>query len=213
VSPGGFDGLTGDAVRREAERLVAAAIATVSLAANSGAGQFATGSAECCVCPICRLIASMRNPNDEVVAKLASGAGDLAAGVASFLRSFSRPQATSEADDAWHAATAQPETASEADDGWHAAKAQREAASEDEWHAAKAQREAASEDEWHAAKAQREAASEDERHAAKAQLEAASEDERHAAKAPAPAPREEPAPVKKKVAKKAVRPKTAPRSE
>jgi hypothetical protein len=106
VSPTGFESLAGDAVRLEAERLVEAAIAAISLAASSGAGQFSTGSAECCVCPVCRLIASVRNPNEEVVAKLAAGAGDLAAGVASFLRSFSRPEPADEPGDPWHAATA-----------------------------------------------------------------------------------------------------------
>jgi hypothetical protein len=47
----------------------------------------ANGSPECCVCPVCRVIAAMRDPNPETAERLATGAGDLAAGVASFLRS------------------------------------------------------------------------------------------------------------------------------
>jgi hypothetical protein len=85
-----------DRVRDEAERLVAAAIAAVSLAARgmgaagrSGSG-FSTGSAECCVCPVCRLIASMRDPNADLAERLAAGAGDLATGVASMLRVLGR---------------------------------------------------------------------------------------------------------------------------
>jgi hypothetical protein len=73
--------------REEAERLVAAALAALSMAANSTAG-FATGSAECCVCPLCKAIAAARNPDPDLAERLATGAGDLAAGVASFLRGF-----------------------------------------------------------------------------------------------------------------------------
>jgi len=89
--------MAGDRVRDEAERLVAAAIAAVSLAARGmgAAGRpasgFATGSAECCVCPVCRLIASMRDPSGDIAERLATGAGDLANGVASMLRALSRP--------------------------------------------------------------------------------------------------------------------------
>ncbi|MEV6811247.1 hypothetical protein [Micromonospora sp. NPDC051296] len=53
----------------------------------SGAG-FATGAAECCVCPVCRGIAALRDPSPEFAERLATGAGDLAAGLASFLRAF-----------------------------------------------------------------------------------------------------------------------------
>lgn len=56
--------------------------------ASSGGG-FATGTAECCVCPLCRAIAALRDPDPEFVERLATGAGDLAAGVASLLRAFS----------------------------------------------------------------------------------------------------------------------------
>jgi hypothetical protein len=73
--------------REEAERLVAAALAAVSMAANSTAG-FATGSAECCACPLCRAIAAARDPDPQLAERLATGAGDIAAGVASFLRNF-----------------------------------------------------------------------------------------------------------------------------
>ncbi|MEV1330074.1 hypothetical protein AB0J20_10910 [Micromonospora costi] len=103
--------------REEAERLVATLLATARLAAagpsagpwgplggivagvlghstqpggagGSGAGSFATGAPECCVCPVCRGIAALRDPSPEFAERLATGAGDLAAGVASFLRAF-----------------------------------------------------------------------------------------------------------------------------
>ena len=92
-----------DPVRDEAERLVAAAIAAVSMAArgmSGGAGRpsLATGGAECCICPVCRVIAAMREPSPELAERLATGAGDLAAGVTSLLRAFARPGTDS---DAW----------------------------------------------------------------------------------------------------------------
>ncbi|SDZ06411.1 hypothetical protein SAMN05444365_105125 [Micromonospora pattaloongensis] len=52
------------------------------------AGGFATGSAECCVCPVCRVMAALRDPSPEFAERLATGAGDFAAGLASLLRSF-----------------------------------------------------------------------------------------------------------------------------
>lgn len=93
--------------REEAERLVAAGLAALRLA-GLGAGRdggrgplgdllsaalghqsgWATGSAECTVCPICRTIAALRDPRPEVAEQLAAGAGDLAAGVASLLRAL-----------------------------------------------------------------------------------------------------------------------------
>jgi hypothetical protein len=85
-----------DPVREEAERLVAAAIGSLATAARSvGAapgryGAFATGSDECCVCPICRVIAAMREPDADLAERLATGAGDLAAAVTGVLRSLSR---------------------------------------------------------------------------------------------------------------------------
>lgn len=90
--------MTYDPVRDEAERLVAAAISAISLAARGlpGAGPrsgrggagFATGSPECCVCPVCRVISAMRDPGVDVADRLAAGAGDLASAVASVLRAF-----------------------------------------------------------------------------------------------------------------------------
>jgi hypothetical protein len=97
--------VTGDPVRDEAERLVAAAIAAVSLATrglggaagarrSAGHSGFATGSPECCVCPVCRVISAMRDPNPDLAERLASGAGDLAAAVTGILRSLSRAGTT-----------------------------------------------------------------------------------------------------------------------
>ncbi|WP_433386696.1 hypothetical protein [Micromonospora sp. KLBMP9576] len=103
--------------REEAERLVATALAAARLAAagakagqwgplggivsgvlshsdgpgGASAGGFATGTAECCVCPVCRGIAALRDPSPEFAERLATGAGDLAAGVASLLRAFAPP--------------------------------------------------------------------------------------------------------------------------
>ncbi|MGV9214865.1 hypothetical protein ACTFTM_23640 [Micromonospora sp. RB23] len=108
--------------REEAERLVAALLAGARLASSGSgggafgplggmvagvlghssapggggrtAGGFATGSAECCVCPVCRGIAALRDPSPEFAERLATGAGDLAAGVASLLRAFAPPEPT-----------------------------------------------------------------------------------------------------------------------
>ncbi|WP_229400273.1 hypothetical protein [Micromonospora okii] len=55
---------------------------------GAGHGGFATGTPECCVCPVCRGIAALRDPSPEFAERLATGAGDLAAGVASLLRAF-----------------------------------------------------------------------------------------------------------------------------
>ncbi|MET8836665.1 hypothetical protein ABZV78_22480 [Micromonospora sp. NPDC004540] len=55
---------------------------------SGGGARFATGSPECCVCPVCRGIAALRDPSPEFTERLATGAGDLAAGVASLLRAF-----------------------------------------------------------------------------------------------------------------------------
>lgn len=84
--------MAADRVRDEAERLVAAALAAVS-SATRGLGapgsSFATGSAECCVCPVCRAIAAMRDPNSDLAERLTAGVGDLATGVAAILRTLS----------------------------------------------------------------------------------------------------------------------------
>jgi hypothetical protein len=82
-------------------------------------GGWSTGSAECCVCPICRAIAGVRNPTPEQAERLATGAGDFASGVASLLRAFSTvtgttgtsthrkppPRPTTTPDQAWSTAT------------------------------------------------------------------------------------------------------------
>jgi hypothetical protein len=70
--------------------------ATSSGSASGGAG-FATGSPECCVCPVCRGIAALRDPSPEFAERLATGAGDLAAGVASLLRAFAPTEPTTPA--------------------------------------------------------------------------------------------------------------------
>ncbi|MER7331999.1 MULTISPECIES: hypothetical protein [unclassified Micromonospora] len=62
---------------------------------GSGGG-FATGGPECCVCPVCRGIAALRDPSPEFAERLATGAGDLAAGVASLLRAFAPPEPPAE---------------------------------------------------------------------------------------------------------------------
>ncbi|WP_431947497.1 hypothetical protein [Micromonospora marina] len=115
--------------REEAERLVATLLAGAKMAAAPGSGAwgplggilsgvlghtppgagpapempasagFATGSPECCVCPVCRGIAALRDPSPEFAERLATGAGDLAAGVASVLRAFTpaEPERTADA--------------------------------------------------------------------------------------------------------------------
>jgi hypothetical protein len=154
-----------DDVREEAERLVAAAIAAASYALRgagqgsplaglaerflgggpatdaeeAGWGHFATGTAECCVCPVCRAISALRDPNPELAARLAMGASDLAAGVTTILRALqsatARPApppkprpadgratwraATHDDDDEWLAP--EPAETTEDADPWHAA--------------------------------------------------------------------------------------------
>src|SRR5918997_6144900 len=76
--------------RQEAEKLVAAVLAAVAVAANANP-HWSTGSRECCVCPLCKVIAAVRDPDPEMVERLATGAGDLAAGMASFLRHVATP--------------------------------------------------------------------------------------------------------------------------
>lgn len=147
--------------REEAERLVAAVLAMASTSSGKGeglgalgdlvgkvagatlghgpggesggsGGKWATGSAECCVCPVCRVIAAMRDPSPDAAAKLAIGAGDLAHGVASMMRAVSAiagerpapapkpaPQRTSPGE-AWSAATRGSHEADKnnADEAW-----------------------------------------------------------------------------------------------
>jgi hypothetical protein len=104
-----------DLVRAEAERLVAAGLAALSMAADrigaparerggaAAAGyealgdmlfgpsahrrhSVANGSPACCRCPVCRAIAAARDPDPEVAEKLATGVGMLAEGAARLLR-------------------------------------------------------------------------------------------------------------------------------
>lgn len=58
--------------------------------------KIATGDAECCVCPICRVIVALRDPSPEFAERLATGAGDFAAGVASLLRAVNSSSAVRE---------------------------------------------------------------------------------------------------------------------
>jgi hypothetical protein len=139
--------LSADPVREEAERLVAAAIGMLATASRSfsalaretthgsGAspgrsGAFATGSDECCICPICRVIAAMREPDPDLAERLATGAGDLATAVASVLRSLSRAgfrgasQPGRDDEGEWPAPRAEPEAGDrEPEDPWRAATA------------------------------------------------------------------------------------------
>lgn len=75
--------------REEAERLVAAVLGSASVAADGLQG-FATGSPECCVCPVCKAIAAAREPDPDFAERLASGAADLASGLAGVMRAFSK---------------------------------------------------------------------------------------------------------------------------
>ncbi len=45
---------------------------------------------ESCDCPVCRAIVALRDPDPEVAERLATGAGELAAGVAGLLRQLRR---------------------------------------------------------------------------------------------------------------------------
>jgi hypothetical protein len=131
--------------REEAERLVAAGLAAVSMAADrigapsrerGGAAavgfdalgdalfgpsshrrhSIATDSAECCRCPLCRVISAARHPDPEFTERLATGVGDLAEGAARMLGTLTgtgiEPGGRQEgnrsvrpADDVWAAAT------------------------------------------------------------------------------------------------------------
>jgi hypothetical protein len=104
-----------DPVREEAERLVAAGLAAVSMAAErigaptrerGGAAavgfdalgdvlfgrsghrrhSVANGSEVCCRCPVCRAISAAREPSPELAEALATGFGALAQGAARVLR-------------------------------------------------------------------------------------------------------------------------------
>lgn len=106
-----------DAVREEAQRLVAAGIAAVSMVADrigaptrerggpAAAGFDALGdmlfgpsgqrrhsvandSAECCRCPVCRVISAAREPDPNVARRLATGAATVAEGATKLLRAM-----------------------------------------------------------------------------------------------------------------------------
>jgi hypothetical protein len=103
-----------DPVREEAVRLVTAAVAGLSLAVRSIPGvaehSFANDSPECCVCPICRVVAAMRDPSPELTERLAGGAGDIAVAVANALRGLAKDwdqvgSARGRSEDAWRDAT------------------------------------------------------------------------------------------------------------
>ncbi|QSB16218.1 hypothetical protein JQS43_07950 [Natronosporangium hydrolyticum] len=113
--------------REEAERLVAAGLAALSMAADrigaptrerggaAAAGFDALGdalfgrsrhrqhsvaneSAVCCQCPVCKVITAAREPNPLLAERLASGVGTIAEGAARVLRTVAGP--TAEAGDA-----------------------------------------------------------------------------------------------------------------
>jgi hypothetical protein len=100
--------------------------------------KIATGDAECCVCPICRVIVALRDPSPEFAERLATGAGDFAAGVASLLRAVNSSTAVRDPqpppapaprfsdDEIWRAATRTRDDVgpgAAADDVWAAATA------------------------------------------------------------------------------------------
>jgi hypothetical protein len=77
--------------------------------ATSGGGMgFATGSANCCICPVCRVIAALRDPSPEFAERMASSVGDLAVGLTGLLRSLGTVLGTPDRHDSWAAATADP---------------------------------------------------------------------------------------------------------
>jgi hypothetical protein len=110
VSPAG----RGGSAREEAERLVATVLAAAAMAARGGVSgdggpaaglgglwsalgaaqrvlanpDLSTGEPACCVCPLCRLVTAMRDPSPEFAERLATGAGDVATGIAGIMRAF-----------------------------------------------------------------------------------------------------------------------------
>ena len=128
---------------------------------------WSTGSAECCVCPVCRAIALVRDPSPETAVRLASSAGDIASGLASVLRGLSalagdivpkpepRPAPAPNPDETWSTATrgsepaaspkAPEELAAEGADPWAAASAASAAEAEAERAAQQAARRKAAE--------------------------------------------------------------------
>jgi hypothetical protein len=134
----------GGDIRDEAERLVSAILAAASFAlrgagrhlstydsagSRAAGGEPAPSTAECCVCPVCRGIAAVRNPSPQMVFTVAKGATNVASGIASALRAFSAavpPPAKTPRDPGatWRSATrtAEPPPPPPADDDpWGAA--------------------------------------------------------------------------------------------
>src|SRR4051812_43182884 len=56
---------------------------------HKSGGGWATGSAECCVCPVCRAIAAVRDPSPATAVRIATSAGDIATGLAGLMRGLS----------------------------------------------------------------------------------------------------------------------------
>jgi hypothetical protein len=135
--------------REEAERLVAAAFGAASVAARGlvraanplsgvadaaerllaggGPGHVATGSPECCVCPLCRGIAAVRDPDPRLALKLAGSAADLASTVVDALRAVgdavSRPPAARTGGQDAPVPAHRPRTAADPDVTWRMATA------------------------------------------------------------------------------------------
>jgi hypothetical protein len=117
-------------------------------AAAAGWGHFATGTAECCVCPVCRAISALRDPNPEFAARLAVGASDLFAGVTTILRAFqgatARPDPSpprprpADARATWRVATHVDDEGGEGgeDDEWPEPESPDATGGTDPWHAA-----------------------------------------------------------------------------
>src|SRR5690242_9196243 len=90
-----------------------------AVGAHKPGSGWATGSAECCVCPVCQAIAAARNPSPATAVRIATGAGDVATGLAGLLRGLSRlagdrpsraakpatPRPAPSPDEAWSTAT------------------------------------------------------------------------------------------------------------
>jgi hypothetical protein len=91
----------------------------------SGHG-WSTGSAECCVCPVCRAIAAVRDPSPEATERVATGAGDVAMGMASLMRGFSAMARSRPAPR--RAAPAKAPKPGNADETWSAATRRNDAA-------------------------------------------------------------------------------------
>src|SRR5262249_32630435 len=75
---------------RSANPLSGFADAAERLLAGGGTGHVATGSPECCVCPVCKAIAALRDPDPRLAIRLATGAADLAASLTDARRTLGR---------------------------------------------------------------------------------------------------------------------------